>query len=102
MLSNQGCLLIYTSVGNTWISLLSMLHNHFPESFRLFFIMYLVFMCTVPTEERLGEALPCLQESHPSQSFREVSHPRSLMAQYSWAVTGYLLFEQSNWGEMLP
>lgn len=101
MLSNQGCLLIYTSVGNTWISLLSMLHNRFPESFRLFFIMYLVFMCTVPTEERRGEALPCLQESHPSQSFREVSHPGA-----SWhstrAVTGYLLFEQSNWGEMLP
>lgn len=54
MLLNQGCLLIYTTVGNTWISLLSMLHNRLKESFCLFFIMYLVFMCTVPKEEELG------------------------------------------------
>lgn len=65
MLLNQGCLLIYTSVGNTWISLLSMLHNRFPERFCLFFIMYLVFMCTVPKEERLGGG-PALPPGEPS------------------------------------
>lgn len=53
MLLKQGCLLIYTSVDNTWISLISMLHNRFTESFCLFFILYLVLMCTVPKAEWL-------------------------------------------------
>lgn len=65
MLLNQGCLLIYTSVGNTWISLLSMLHNRFPERFCLFFTMYLVFMCTVPKEEGRGGGPALPQESSP-------------------------------------
>lgn len=77
MLLNQGCLLIYTSVGNTWISLLSMLHNRFMESFCLFFIMYLVFMCAqCQKKSDWVEALPCLQENHPSQSFRGSFSPR--------------------------
>lgn len=75
MLLNQGCLLIYTTVGNTWISLLSTLHNRFTESFCLFFIMYLVFMCTVPKEEGLGGALPCLQENRPLQGVWKGSRP---------------------------
>lgn len=57
MLFNQGCLLIYTSVGNTWISLLSMLHNCFTESFCLFFTMYLVFMWPCQKESDGGKAL---------------------------------------------
>ncbi|PNI83868.1 GPHN isoform 17, partial [Pan troglodytes] len=32
----------------------------------------------------------------PCRPSREVSRPNSLTAQYSWAVTGHLLFEQTN------
>lgn len=66
MLLRQGCLLIYTSVDNTWISLISMLHNCFTESFCLFFILYLVLMCTVPKAEWLHwEHDEALRFSHP-------------------------------------
>lgn len=57
MLLNQGCLLIYTSVGNTWISLLSMLHNCFTESFRLFLIMYRVYVHSA--KQRVTGWRPC-------------------------------------------
>lgn len=69
-----------------------MLHNRFSESFCLFFILYLVFMCTVPIEEWLGGD-PALPQGEPSPAECQAPHPSSLKAQYSWAVTGYLLFE---------
>lgn len=75
MLLNQGCLLIYTSVGNTWISLLSMLHNRFTEHFCLFFTMYLVFMCTVPKEEGLGAGHALPQGQPPSQPLGTFINP---------------------------
>lgn len=64
MLLNQGCLLIYTSVGNTWISLLSMLHNCFPESFRLFLTMYRVYVHSA--KQRVMGGGPALPAGEPA------------------------------------
>ncbi|XDA78596.1 hypothetical protein R6Z07F_008687 [Ovis aries] len=97
MLLNQGCLLIYTSVGNTWISLLSMLHNCFTESFCLFFIMYRVYVRSAKQRVTGRRPCPASRRAIPAERpGRSLSHPSSLVAQYSWAVTGYLLFEQTG------
>lgn len=102
MLSDQGCLLIYTSVGNTWISLLSMLHNRFNRELSL--VLYPVSRVYVHSANRRATGGgPALPPGEPSLAELPGSFsPQEPHGTVLWAVTGYLLFEQSNWGEMLP
>lgn len=67
MLLNQGCLLIYTSVGNTWISLLSMLHNCFPESVRLFLTMYRVYVRSAKRRVTGWPPCPACRRASPAE-----------------------------------